>query len=342
MVVVTFSLAHASKMPSTIRRTLIISALACAASGFSFGAASVRRIGFLSNDAEGSRAGVQAKEFFPRSIEKAGFAPQELHIDWRWGEGLLDRLPALATELVRSGVEVIVARTNAPVLAAKAATQSIPIVMLNGNFPVETGLVSSYAHPGGNVTGTAYASPETMSKLVQLLVEAAPGRRNLAVLTGTVSSESRYFAALKEAVEQSSRTYRLSSHYFSIPTVDDADSALAALARSGADLVLYAGSSNRTAQDRIFGFVRKLRLPSVSALSGFADVGGLIHLAPDVTEYFDQTASYVARILKGARPGDLPVLQPSRFELAINIAVAHEIGLTIPQSLLGRADRLIS
>jgi putative ABC transport system substrate-binding protein len=244
--------------------------------------------------------------------------------------------------LVRAGVDVIVARTNDPIRAAKDATRSIPIVMLNGNFPVETGLVESLARPGGNVTGTAYISPETMAKAMQLLKEMVPHARRLAILWADASSTSQYAHVLRTSLDRAASKLDLRSQYFEVRRPDDLAAALEKISSSNFDALFYLGSPIvRTRLDEIIAVLLKRRLPSIATIPLFAERGGLVHYAADVEEFFERTAGYVDRILKGARPADLPIHQPTKYEMVINVETARAIGIAIPPAVLARADRVI-
>jgi putative ABC transport system substrate-binding protein len=222
------------------------------------------------------------------------------------------------------------------------ATRSTPIVMLNGNFPVETGLIESLGRPGGNVTGTAYISPETMAKIMQLLKEIVPRARRVAILWSNASSTSRYEQVVRTSLDRAARNLDLRIQYFEISRPEDIAPALEEISSSKFDALWYSGSSIlRTAHDEIIAALLKRRLPSIANVPLFAERGGLVHYAPDVEEYFDRTAGYVDRILKGARPADLPVHQPTKYELVINVETARAIGIAIPPAVLARADRVI-
>ena len=297
------------------------------------------RIGFLSLDTAASEAGRQARELFPPALAKLGYREgSNLNIEWRWADGKSGDLPELAAGLVRLPVDIIVARTNAPIVAAKNATRSIPIVMLNGNFPVETGLVESLAHPGGNVTGTSYISPETLAKQMQMLKEIVPRARRVAILGVDDRTAQTMRASLNDAAESLGMTVR----YYDVQSPERITDELEKIAASGTDALFYRGSPVlRTRTDQIMAFLQHRKLASIAIIPTFAEAGGLVHYAPDVQEYYDRTASYVDRILKGARAADLPIQQPTKFELVINLKTAKAIGITIPPAILVRADKVI-
>jgi putative ABC transport system substrate-binding protein len=301
------------------------------------------RVGFLSLDTSGSVAGQSALEQFPAALAKLGYGEgRNLAIEWRWADGRTGALRELAAGLVRARVDVIVARTNDPIRAAMDATRSIPIVMLNGNFPVETGLVESLARPGGNVTGTAYISPETMAKAMQLLKEIVPRARRVAILWANASSTSQYAHIVRTSLNRAAGNLDIRTEYFEIRRPDDIGATLQEISSSNLDALCYLGSPIvRTRIDEIIAALLKSRLPSIATIPLFAERGGLVHYAPDTEEFFERTAEYVDRILKGASPADLPVHQPTKYELVINVKTAMAIGIAIPPAVLARADRVI-
>lgn len=304
----------------------------------------LRRIGFLSLEAADSEGGQLARKLIPEALERRGFVEGEnLVIEWRWANGKTADLTELAAELVRSRVEIIVARTNLPIQAAMKATQTIPIVMLNGNFPVEFGFVQSLARPGGNVTGTSYwASAEIFAKHFQLLKELAPRTDRVALLRNANFTASPVNQAIEAAHKRAAAQLGMTAHYFDVRQPADISVALNAVAASGIKAMIYTGDlimRARTAE--IMTFLRDHRLASIASIPTFAEAGGLAHYAPDGRGFYERTASFVDRILGGAKPSDLPVEEPTRFEFVVNLETARAIGLTIPQSVLLRADRVI-
>jgi putative ABC transport system substrate-binding protein len=300
------------------------------------------RVGFLSLDTAASVAGRQALELFPSALGKLGYREGEnLDIEWRWADGKAADLPELADGLVRLPVDIIVARTNPPIVAAKNATRTIPIVMLNGNFPVETGLVEDLARPRANVTGTSYSSPETLGKQMQLLKEIVPRARRVAVLGVTVGDD-RTAQIMRATLNRAADSLGMSVRYYDVQHAEDIIEELDKIASSGTDAVFYNGSPvARTRIDQVVAFLRDRKLASIATIPTFADAGGLVHYAPDIQEYVDRTASYVDRILKGARTADLPIQQPTKFEFVINLKTAKAIGITVPPAILVRADKVI-
>jgi len=303
-----------------------------------------RRIGFLSLETAHSEGGQLAQKLIPQALEQRGFVEGgNLFIEWRWANGIVAALPELAAELVRGKVEIIVARTNAPILAAKKATRTIPIVMLNGNFPVEYGLVQSLARPGGNVTGTSYwVSSEVFAKHFQILKELAPRTDRVAALWNANFAGSPVNQAILAVHKRATAQLGMTVHYFDLRQPKEVGAALNAIAASGIKAMFYQGDPMmRTRTEEIMAFLRDQRMASIAVIPTFAEAGGLAHYSPDGRDFYDRTASYVDRILRGARPSDLPVEEPTSYEFVINLKTAKAIGLTIPQNVLLRADRMI-
>lgn len=330
------------------RQFLIASgALLAAQTAFAQQSGKVWRIGFLSPDAADSREGKFILREFPVALRRYGYVEgRNLLIEWRSPDGQRATLKSLAEDLVRQNVDLIVARTSGPVLAAMSATPTIPIVMLNGNFPVETGLVQSLPKPGGNVTGTAYASVETFEKLLQLLKEFAPKTTRTAFLAVSPSEPRAAQQAnpVTAAMRRSAERLGTSFQGFDVGsgTLEEVTAALENMLKSRIESMVYLGEPRyRAHQAAIVDFLRSHRIASISIIQGFADIGGLAHYAPDVFAIFDRTASYVDRILKGARPADLPVELPAKYVLGVNLTTAKALGIKIPQSMLIRADQVI-
>ena len=328
------------------RRDTVIALLALGALPFAAKAqqtGKARRIGFLSPDTEASSAGQQALAQFPESLNRLGYqVGRNLNIEWRWGEAQDDKLPALAEELVRLRVDLIVARTTFPILAAKRATHTIPIVMLNANYPVELGLVESLARPGANVTGTSYFSPETIEKQLQILKEAAPKVTRLAILWNSNPGRKNYGDIIQGSLQRASTRLGMTLQFFEMSRAEEIRVALDRIVASRIDALWYDGQPLfRANVKQIVAFLLARRLASVGAVTPFADQGGLLSYTPDEKSFFDRTASFVDRILKGAKPADLPVEQPTKFNLVINLKTARAIGIKIPQSVLVLADRVI-
>jgi putative tryptophan/tyrosine transport system substrate-binding protein len=268
---------------------------------------------------------------------------QNIAIEYRYAEGKSNRDHELAAELVRLKVDVIIAAGgDRLVRATKNATKTIPIVMVGTvSDPVETGLVESLARPGGNVTGLTSLTRELGGKRLELLKEAVPKLARVAVLYDPALPPSLH--EVKELLPADARALKLTIQPWEIRAVDDFEKVFAALNKQRPD-GLYAvigGGVMRPNQKRIAGFALKSRLPSVASGEEFVDAGGLISYAADDADSYRRVAIYVDRILKGAKPADLPVEQPTKFELVINLKTAKQIGLTIPPNVLARADKVI-
>jgi putative ABC transport system substrate-binding protein len=242
---------------------------------------------------------------------------------------------------VRLKVDIIVVSGgNISIRAAKNATRTIPIVMMGGGDPVGAGLVASLARPGGNVTGLTILAAELSGKRLELLKEAVPKIARVAVLYDPALPPTLH--EVKELLPADARALKLTIQPWEIRAVDDFEKVFAALNKQRPDgLAVVGGGVMRPNQKRIAGFALKSRLPSVASSEEFVDAGGLMSYAADLTESYRRVAYYVDRILKGAKPADLPVEQPTKFELVINLKTAKQIGVTIPQSLLYRADKVI-
>ena len=260
-------------------------------------------------------------------------------LEFRFAEGRTDRLPALAAELVRLKVDAIVTESNAAALAAKHATRTIPIVMAIAGDPLKAGVVDNLARPGGNVTGLTLMHPELSGKRLQLLKEAVPRIGLVAVMWNPTSPGS---ADLLRDTEAAARSLSLNVHAIAVRAPADLDAAFKSVTdvRASGLFVIPDGifDYNRT---RIVEFAMKNHLPGVFPSEAFAVAGGLMSYGPDLAANLRRAAAYVDKILKGDSPADLPIEQPTKFELAINLGTARALDLTIPQSVLARADSLI-
>jgi putative ABC transport system substrate-binding protein len=264
---------------------------------------------------------------------------QNIAIESRWAEGEYERYPALAADLVRSKVDVIVAVSGAATQAAQQATRTIPIVMSLVNDPVGTGLVASLARPGGNVTGISIMGPDLVGKQLELLKEAVPKISRVALLWNPANPGSA--PNLRQA-EAAARALGVRLQALEARVPQEIDSAFAAMTRELADAVLIFTDGLFTNQrGRIAELAAKGRLPSVYGVGEYAEAGGLMTYSSNFLDLERRAATFVGRILKGAKPGDLPVEQPRKLELVINLRTAKAIGLTIPPSLLQRADQVI-
>jgi putative tryptophan/tyrosine transport system substrate-binding protein len=263
---------------------------------------------------------------------------QNLVIDWRYQLGRANRLPTLAAELVRHKPDVIVADATVAIRAAMQATSTIPIVMAISADAVGSGLVSNLGRPGKNVTGVTIMLAEMSAKRLQLLKEAVPNASRVAVLWNP--SLPWHSAMLKE-VEAAAPSLRLQPIAIAVRSRDDFGNAFAEIGSVRVDALFVSETMTSTARRQLVDFAAKNRLPAMFMNRDYVAAGGLMSYAPNFSEIFRHAAEYVAKILKGARPGDLPVEQPTKFELVVNMKTAKALGVTIPQSLLGRADEVI-
>jgi putative tryptophan/tyrosine transport system substrate-binding protein len=302
----------------------------------------VPRIGYLSNtDAATDSARAEGIRLALRDL---GYIEgQTIAIEYRYAEGRVDRAPELAAELVRLKVDIIVVASGDQwIRAAKNATRTIPIVMMGqGTDPVRAGLVESLARPGGNVTGLTVLARELGGKRLELLKEAVPKLARVAVLYDPANPVSLH--EVKELLPADARALKLTIQPWEIRAVDDFEKVFAALNKQRPDglYVINAGPLMRPNQKRIAGFALKSRLPSVYSSRGAVEDGGLMSYGADLADSYRRVAYFVDKILKGAKPADLPVEQPTKFELVISLKTAKQIGLTIPPELLARANRLI-
>lgn len=273
---------------------------------------------------------------FPEALRDLGYIErQNIILEWRSADGKPDRLADLAAELVRVKVDVIVAITNPDILAAKRATTTIPIIMVAGADPVGAGLVASLARPGSNITGRSHSSSETVAKQLEVLKETVPAVTRVVYLRGEV-----LLPTMGEGLPAAAKALGLTLREVQLPT-DHVARILEEVRRGRPDALYISPSIPAGHQDAILKFAVQHRLPTMSPIRGLVELGGLMAYAPSALEGARGTAHYVDRILKGARPGDLPVEQPQRYDLVINLKTAKQIGLTIPQSILLRANALI-
>jgi putative tryptophan/tyrosine transport system substrate-binding protein len=298
----------------------------------------VPRIGYLAiSSVLASKARIQA---FQQGLRELGYVEgKNIIIEWRFAEeGKSDRA-ALAAELVRLNVDVIVTGGQGSTRPANEATSTIPIVMAQDSDPVRNGFVASLARPGGNITGLSNLSPELSGKRLELLKEILPKLSSVAVL-GTSTSPANA-QSLRET-EIAAGALKVKLHYLDVRGSKDIESAFRAASKSGAEAVLALGGPVLASQlTQFVDLAVKSRLPAISWRSDIAEIGGLISYSVYLPELDRRAATYVDKILKGAKPADLPVEQPTKFELIVNLKTAKQIGLTIPSSVLARADRVI-
>jgi putative ABC transport system substrate-binding protein len=300
--------------------------------------AKLPRIGYLS---PGASEPSSILDSFRQGLRELGYVEgQTIALEPRFADGRVERLPALAAELARLQVDVIV--TWGPAIhIAMQATRTIPIVMVSTLDAVETGLVASLARPGGNVTGSTLLSTDLMGKRLELLKETLPGISRLVFLTGP---PNRGTALLVEAAQVGAQALGLQLHVLEVrhPDPDDILSAFAAMARERAEALYVMESPVLQAQRlQIIDLAVRHRLPTLFGVRGFVDAGGLMSYGARTADLHRRAAVYVDKILKGAKPADLPVEQPTRFEFVLNRKTAQVLGLTIPPIILLRADEVI-
>jgi len=299
----------------------------------------VYRIGYLASAPVGAPTDALMAAFLSR-LQELGYAEgQNLVVERRTAEGRNERYPALAIELVNLNVDVIIAPGTAAVLGAKEATSTIPIVTVVAGDPVGSGLIASFARPGGNVTGMSSAGGELTAKQLELIKEVVPRLSRIAVLWNPTTA--LHVTLIKE-LEVAARTLRVRLHPVDVRTPQDLDNAFRAIAkeRPGA-LIPLDDTLMFQERRRISDFALRHRMPTASFQRYYTEAGILLSYGPSFADLFRRAATYVDRILKGARPADLPVEQPTKFELVINLKTAKTLGLKIPPSLLQRADQII-
>jgi putative tryptophan/tyrosine transport system substrate-binding protein len=301
----------------------------------------VPRIGYISQ-LDPARESARSEAIKLALRERGYIEGQNIAIEYRYADGKIDRLPELAAELVRLKVDIIVTAGGDTIFRAVTnVTKTIPIVMTGGGLdPVGGGLVDSLAHPGGNVTGITNLSGELGGKRLELLKEAVPKVARVAVLYDPAIVAS--VREVKEVLPVAARALTLTIQPWEVRAAEDIDRVFAAISKQRPDgLYVSAGPQMRINEKQIVGFALKSRLPSMCAQRQIVDAGGLMSYGADFVDSYRRVAYFVDRILKGAKPADLPVEQPTKFELVINLKTAKQIGLTIPQSMLYRADKVI-
>jgi putative tryptophan/tyrosine transport system substrate-binding protein len=278
---------------------------------------------------------------FSQGLKDAGYIEgRNAAIEYRWAENQTDRLPALAAELVRRQVAVIIATGHDPAFAAKAATTTIPIVFIAGEDPVRLGLVGSLARPSGNATGVNFFVSELTAKRLELLREMVPGAVRVAVLINP-GSTTVAGSTLTDA-EAAGRAMGLQIQVLNASTSREIDAAFATFVREQPDALFVSGGPLFTSRRvQLVQLAARHAIPAIYAGRHYADIGGLIGYGPNLTDSYRQIGVYAARILQGAKPADLPVVQSTKFELVINAQTARMLGLTVPQALLATADEVI-
>jgi putative ABC transport system substrate-binding protein len=301
------------------------------------------RIGYLSRDLHPADSRAPAPynlDAFRHGLRELGYIEgKNITIDYRYAEGRLERLPALAQELVNLNVELMVAESSQSAREAKKVTSTIPIVMASGADPVALGLVSSLARPGGNVTGLTNITPALLQKRLELLKEVVPKISRFAVLD-TIGSLAKPMFKEAEAA-----AYRLHSKLQLIEVNNpepDLESAFRLMAKERiGGLITGSGTLSLSVyRKQILELVKQSRMPAIYPASTWTDAGGLMHYGANIPDLYRRAATYVDKILKGAKPADLPIEQPTKFDFVVSIKAANQINLTIPPHVLARADRV--
>jgi len=297
----------------------------------------VHRVGMLN---EGPQSSV-IDRMLPAALRALGWVENENFVfERRYAEARPDRLSDLAADLVRAKPDIILAVGNPENAATKRATSSIPIVMMFGLQPIETGLVPSLARPGGNVTGMVWVTPEYAGKILEVFKEAIPKATTIALLWDPTNPG--HPPAVRAELERAARTLDVSLRYVEVRSVDDFAGAFKILETTRPSGVVVATTLLvHQRRDDVLAFMVKHQVPAFYTGRPFVDAGGLGSYAPQVADHYRRVAAFVDRILKGARPGDLPIEQPTKYELVINLKTAKALGLSIPQPLLVRADEII-
>jgi putative ABC transport system substrate-binding protein len=298
----------------------------------------IRRIGYLQGV---SPSAVAARtDAFREGLRHLGYVEgKDIVIEWRSAEGQFDRLPALAAELARLKVEVIVTAGPTVTRPVKKATSTIPIVMAQDIDPVGNGFVASLARPGGNITGLATLSPEMSGKLLEILKEIIPRLSRLAVIGNSANPGD---AQTKKETERAAEAFKVQLQYLDVQASKDIETAFRAANKARADALLVLGNPVLNAhRKQVVDLAVKNRVAVTYSRPEFINAGGLMYYGTNYNDLYRRAATYVDKILKGAKPGAPPVEQPTKFELIINLKAAKQIGLTIPQKVLARADKVI-
>jgi putative tryptophan/tyrosine transport system substrate-binding protein len=305
--------------------------------------ARVPRIGVLMTGALGSPETKASLDSVRQGLRDHGYVEgQNIQIEYRSADGNIERFPGLATELASLKVDLIVAGATPAGRAARAATATIPIIVMAMGDPVGDGLVASLARPGGNLTGTTFLGPALVAKHLALLKEALPRATRIAILWQPDAFADSTMRDMLKETEAAAKTLRVQLRFAEIRRPEDLNSAFSTIARGHPDaLLVFPSTMLFNERARIVALAAKHRLPSMFNNRQAVELGGLMSYGTSIPELLRRTGTYIDKILKGARPADLPVEQPTKFELLINLTTAKALGVTVPQSLLLRADQLI-
>jgi putative ABC transport system substrate-binding protein len=305
--------------------------------------AKVARIGYLVTSSFESPEAQATLSAFRQGLREHGYLEgQNILIEYRAADGRIERFPRLATELARLNLDLILAPNTPAALAAQQATNTIPIIVPAMGDPVGDGLVASLARPGGNITGLTFLGPELAAKRLGLLKQALPNASRVAVLWHPGAFGERTTTDMLKSTDDAARTLAVELQFVEVRGADEFDRAFSEMARNHADALIQLSSAmfflERT---RIVDLATKHRLPSMFAAREFVEVGGLIAYGASINDLFRRSAADVDKILKGAKPADLPVEQPTKFELVVNLKTMRELGLTISRDFLLLADEVI-
>ena len=296
------------------------------------------RIGFMGN----STAALEANliDAFREGLREHDYEEgRNIVIEYRWADGKYERFPALAAELIAAKVDVIVTAGTPAALAMKKATTTVPLVMVAVGDPVGTGLVPSLARPGGNLTGLSSVAPDLEGKRLQLLREVVPALSHVAMFINSVNPF--HVSSIRQA-RAAAKTMGIKLQLHDIRKSEDLDDAFAAIRKERPDaLLILADRVFLHNRERMMDFTKEQRLPNVNAYKELVEVGGLMSYGPSYEDMHKHAAIYVDKILKGAKPADLPIEQPSKFTFIVNLKAAKTLGVTVPSQLLGLADQLI-
>jgi putative ABC transport system substrate-binding protein len=330
-------------MPATIRRRELIGALGGALVAWPVTAPAQQQpmpvIGVVRIGKRGESTHLE--DAFGQGLTQVGYVEnQNVAIEWRWAEGRYERLPGILAELVGRRIAAIaVLGATATALAAKAATQTIPIVFMMGGDPVEFGLIASLAHPGGNITGVALLQTPLAAKRLDVLHQLIPTATTIALLTNPANPFSQ--AEVRE-VEAAARTLGLELHVANAKTQDEIDALFPELVAQGVRAIILGTDAYYVNQrSQIAALAARYAIPAIANWREYPDAGGLVSYGNNLPDAYRLTGSYVGRILNGEKPADMPVQQPTKFEFVINIKTAKALGLTIPDKLLAVADEVI-
>jgi putative tryptophan/tyrosine transport system substrate-binding protein len=298
----------------------------------------IPRIGFMGN----STAALETNlvDAFREGLRELGYEEgRNIAIEYRWADGNYDRFPTLAEELIAAKVDAIVTAGTPAALAVKRATTTVPLVMVAVGDPIGTGLVSSLARPGGNLTGLSSIAPDLEGKRLQLLREVVPALSHVAMF---VNSLNPFHVSSMKQARAAAQAMGIKLQLHDIPKSEDLDDAFAAIRKERPDaLLILADRVFLHNRQRMMDFTNEQRLPNVNAYKELVEVGGLMSYGPSYEDMHKRAAIYVDKILKGTKPADLPIEQPSKFTFIVNLKAAKALGVTVPSQLLGLADQLI-